>query len=412
MGVFEDLGVQRVINAAGTLTRLGGRLMAPEVVAAMADAARSHVRIDQLQERAGAYLAEAAGAEAGYVTSGAAAGVTLGVAACIAGLDVAKMERMPPTAADGPPPEVVVQRGHRNAYDHAVRAAGARLVETGWAGHPGTGRNAAWLLEAAITERTVAFYHLVSTATQALPLADVCEVAHRHGLPVVVDAAASLPPRGNLTRFVAEGADLVAFSGGKAIGGPQASGILVGRADLIESVALQQQDMDVHPATWSQRERYLATGRLPGPPQQGFGRGFKVGKEEIAGLVVALRRYLAADPAAEEASWRARCERLAAALADLPGLEVAVVAPAQRPLPQVELRPRPGAPLDAVGLVRGAAAGTPPLHLSEAGLDAGVVAIVPTCLDPADDERVVEALRALWRGGRGGGGHRGSGNDT
>lgn len=402
MGVFEDLGVQRVINAAGTLTRLGGRLMDGEVVAAMADAAGSHVRIDELQERAGAYLAQVTGAEAGYVTSGAAAGVTLGVAACIAGLDVAKMERMPLTAADGPAPEVVVQRGHRNAYDHAVRAAGARMVEVGWAGSTGVGRNALWLLEDAITERTVAVYHMASAATQVLPLSDVCAVAHRHGLPVVVDAAASLPPVAGLTRFVGEGADLVAYSGGKAIGGPQASGILVGRADLIESVALQHQDMDVHPETWSQRERYLVSGRLPGPPQQGFGRGFKVGKEEIAGLVVALRRFLAIDHEQQAAAWLERCLRLAAALGELPHLEVGIVGTDRRPVPQVDLRPLAGAPVDAVALMRAAAAGEPAVYLSESALDDGRVAIVPSCLDPADDERVLDVVREIWRGGRGG----------
>src|SRR5205814_4393848 len=113
-------------------------------------------------------------------------------------------------------------------------------------------------------------------------------VAHRHDLPVIVDAAAALPPAENLRAFIADGADLVVFSGGKAIGGPQVSGILVGRAELFDSVALQHQDMDVFPATWTWRERYLASGQLPGPPHHGLGRPMKVGKEEIVGRVVAV----------------------------------------------------------------------------------------------------------------------------
>jgi L-seryl-tRNA(Ser) seleniumtransferase len=391
MGVYEQLGVIPVINAAGTLTRLGGKVMAPEVVEAMVEASRSNVRMEELQERAGDYLAEVTGAEAGYVTSGAAAGITLGIAACMAGLDPARMERLPDTREF--PNEVIVQRSHRNAYDHAARAAGAQFVEVGWPGSPGVGRNLAWELEAAFSERTVAVYHMAAGSPHALPLDKVCAIAHRHEIPVVVDAAASLPPRQNLTRFVAEGADLVAFSGGKDLGGPQASSILVGRRALIESVALQNQDMDVHPQTWSLRSRYLDSGLMPGPPHQGFGRGFKVGKEEIIGLVTALRLYLSRDHDAGLQAWRQRCHAMAEALTGLPGIEATVFEAAQRPVPQVNLQLGPEAHLSAVDLVQRLAAGDPPISLAESLLDAGVAAIVPSCLDPDHDEEVVAALR-------------------
>ena len=134
-----------------------------------------------------------------------------------------------------------------------------------------------------------------------MPLPAVAEIAHRHGLPVIVDAAAELPPRSNLRRFIAEGADVVVFSGGKAIGGPQASGILAGRADLIASVALQHQDMDVRPETWNKRG--LLDGAVSGIPHQGFGRAMKVGREEIAGLVTALRSFAAGSDEADFHSW-------------------------------------------------------------------------------------------------------------
>jgi D-glucosaminate-6-phosphate ammonia-lyase len=135
VGVYDELGLRTVINASGTLTRLGGSRMAPEVLAAMAEAAASFVPIDALQARAGEIIAEVTGAEAGYVVSGAAAGLSLGVAACVAGMDVAAMDRLPDTA--GLKDEVVVQRGHRNAYDHAIRAVGVRMVEVGYLGYRG-----------------------------------------------------------------------------------------------------------------------------------------------------------------------------------------------------------------------------------------------------------------------------------
>jgi len=153
---YEELGIRPLINAAGTQTRFGGAPLPGEVVAAMAEASTTCVRMEELQEAAGRVIAEITGAEAGYVTSGAAAGITLGVAACIAGFDVARMDRLPETT--GMPDEVVVQRAHRNAYDHAVRAAGARFVEVGYLGYPGAGGTHPWQIEAAITERTAAVY--------------------------------------------------------------------------------------------------------------------------------------------------------------------------------------------------------------------------------------------------------------
>src|SRR4051794_28928818 len=218
VGVYDELGLRTVINASGTLTRLGGSRMAPEVLAAMTDAAASFVPIDALQARAGEVIADITGAEAGYVVSGAAAGLSLGVAACVAGMDVAAMDRLPDTS--GLKDEVVVQRGHRNAYDHAIRAAGVRMVEVGYLGYPGAGGTSPWQIAAAITERTAAVACPILDTPGTVPLPEVCQIAHERGVPVIVDAAAELPPRANMRRFIAEGADLVVFSGGKAIGGP------------------------------------------------------------------------------------------------------------------------------------------------------------------------------------------------
>src|SRR5918999_2033874 len=198
MGIYEEFGLRTVINASGTLTRLGGSRMTPEVVAAMADAAASFVPIDALQARAGEIIADSPGAEAGYVGGGAAAGLSLGVAACVAGMDVAAMDRLPDTS--GLKNEVVVQRGHRNAYDHAIRAVGVRMVEVGYLGYPGAGGTYPWQIAEAITERTAAVACPILETPGTVPLREVCEVAHAKGVPVIVDAAAELPPRANLRR--------------------------------------------------------------------------------------------------------------------------------------------------------------------------------------------------------------------
>lgn len=317
MAIFEELGVRPVINAAATLTRLGGSRMAPEVLAAMNEASESFVHIDHLQQAAGAVIAEVTGAEAGYVVNGAAAGLTLGAAAILAGLDVARMDQLPDTT--GMKNEFIVQKGHRNFYDHAIRAAGAKFVEVGYLGYPGAGGTYPWQIESAITEKTAAIFCPIFRTPGTLSLPVVAEIAHAHGLPVIVDAAAELPPRANLRRFIAEGADLVAFSGGKVIGGPQSSGILAGRRDLIASVALQQQDMDVRVETWTRRWM-LAEGSVQGIPTQGFGRGFKVGREEIAGLVTALKRFVAGSDEEDFARWHAILDEVEEFIDGVPGL--------------------------------------------------------------------------------------------
>ena len=208
------------------------------------------------------------------------------------------MDRLPDT--DGMPNEIVIPRSHRNGYDHACLASGrARLVEVGVAER--TRDPQSWEIAAAVNERTVAI--AFSVGFSPLPLADVVVVAREHGVPVIVDASAALPPRGNLRKFVAAGADLVAFSGGKAIRGPQASGILCGRKDLIASAGLQMWDMDFVPALWNPPPSLIDPAIAKrGIPNHGLGRAMKVGKEEIAGLLVALERFAAGDDAADLAA--------------------------------------------------------------------------------------------------------------
>ena len=293
--VYRDLGVKPVITASGATTAYGGSKLRPEVMEAMNGAATVMVEIGELHRAAGKVIAELTGAEAGLVASGAAGGLVLQAAACVAGSDPIKLAQLPDTT--GMKNEIIIQRSHRFAYDQSYRAAGATLVDIG-----DGRRTQPWQLEAAFTERTAAVAYLVSpfVSKRALTLPQVCEIAHARGIPVVVDAASMLPPRANLRRFTAEGADMVIYSGGKGIRGPQGTGVLCGRADLIEAAAANTS------------------------PNQFIGRGLKVAKEEIVGLIAALRIFVEEDEEAETERYRDRCQRVVDALFEVPGLEVSV----------------------------------------------------------------------------------------
>lgn len=392
MTIYSSLGVRTVVNARGNATLAGGTLMDPQVVEAMAEAARSFVRIGDLQEVASREIATLTGAEAGYVTTGAAAALTLGSAAMLARLDPERMDRLPDTA-DGPS-EILVQRSHRNPYDHLVRASGARLAEFGDA----TGGSAQEMAARIGSGTAGAFFHGQAEAL-GLSVEAFATVAHAHGLPVLVDASMSLPPRDNLRRFIAAGADLVAFSGGKTIGGPQASGFLAGRRDLLLSVGLQQQDMDVLPATWARRS-LLEDGTLPRPPMHGIGRSMKTGKEEIVGLLVALRRYAEHDETTVRGRWQSLTAQLADELSRIPGL-AAHAEPAQadgRPVPMTVIRVDPAVyGRTAVELVRAFEAGDPIVMLGDHEAEDGILRLDPENLDAASAAQVVDAFRGSAR---------------
>ena len=220
MTIYESLRVPTLINAKGTATRLSGGIMLPEVVQAMLEASQACVDMAELQAAASREIAKATGAESGYIASGASACLLLGAAACIAGLDPGRMARLPDTR--GMKNEVIMVRSQRNFYDHAIRAAGATIIEVGLPDrYTGAGVRDAeiWEIEDAITPNTAAIFYVADAQSQPA-LRDVTTSARRHRIPVIVDAAAQLPPQSNLKRFIAEGADLVAFSGGKALGGP------------------------------------------------------------------------------------------------------------------------------------------------------------------------------------------------
>jgi L-seryl-tRNA(Ser) seleniumtransferase len=393
--IYDDLGVPEVINAAGTKTRIGGSLIREEAVEAMTDAAGGFARISDLQAHASERIAEATGAEAGYVASGASAAMTLGAAACIAGDDLGVMARLPDT--EDIANEVVMARTHRTGYDHAFRVAGAEIVDVGTNDHhlgTGAANVEPWEYADAISEETAAVAYIQKPYTQP-PLEAVVEVAHERDVPVIVDAAAELPPVENLERFVEMGADLVAFSGGKAIRGPQSTGFLAGRGDLVGSAALQHLDMHAAEAAWEPPAGLVDIENLDGVPRQGIGRGFKVGKEELVGFVAALEAFLAEDHEAVAAKWRDRSERIADALDAVRGLEASIVAAEKTAVaPEVVIRVDPSAGVSAADLVRSLRREDPRVYVGADRLDESIFTVNPMCLDDAEAEYVVERIRA------------------
>jgi L-seryl-tRNA(Ser) seleniumtransferase len=380
--IFERFGLIRVINATGTVTRLGATPVHAEVAAAMAAAAQCSVDIAELQASACEIISRHTGAQAGIVTAGASAALLVGTAACLAGFDPGRMSRLPDTR--GMRNEFVVSRSHRNSYDHALRAAGAQLVEVGLPDRLtgcGVRDTEAWEFDSAIGERTAGILYLARADSRpALP--EVVRIAKAHGIPVLVDAAAELPPARNLRRFIEEGADLVAFSGGKGIGGPTASGILCGRRDLVGSALLQQLDLDYVSTQWTPPERLIDKGRLAGIPRHGIGRSCKVGKEQIVGLLTALTRFAALDDTARNTRFRVITDALIEALSELPALQVSCIADdghGDMPLVQVIVVPAANGP-DAVQVAARLRSATPAIHIDSTNADRGALILVPTCL--------------------------------
>ncbi|HEV8308542.1 MAG TPA: aminotransferase class V-fold PLP-dependent enzyme [Methylomirabilota bacterium] len=291
--IYTRLGVRPIVNARGMNTMASGSLMPKPVLDAMAEAATAFVDMAELNARAGEHIARLIGVEAAHVTSGSAGGLLLAAAACMAGTDPERIRRLPDTS--GMPNELVIQRCQRIQYDQALRTAGARLVEVGSAEACTPSE-----VEAAIGDRTAALVFIVSPRLGGRGVSDerMAEIAHAHGRPLIVDAASTLPPVAHLTRWTALGADLVIYSGGKGIRGPQGSGLLLGRAELIRAAAVN------------------------GAPNAAIGRPCKVSKEDIVGLVTALELFLHEDHRAEWDQHLAEARLIAEAAAGLPGVRV------------------------------------------------------------------------------------------
>lgn len=288
--IYKELGIRPLINAAGTYTYLSASLMPKAVSEAMEAASKHYVNLNELHAAVGKRISALLGCEAALVTSGAASALLLATAGCIAGKDKAKIARLPDTT--GMKNEVVIPKAHRNGYDHAVRAAGAKLVEveTLADAEKAIGENTALLL-----------YFGVHGPEGPIKVDEFAALAKKRGVPSLIDAAADIPPVENYTRFLKMGYDLAAFSGGKVLRGPQCSGFLLGRKDLVEAAA--------------------ANGS---PQTDAVGRTNKVGKEEIVGAWVALETFVKADPDARWKEWERRCATI---IGQLKGVQAVMFVP-------------------------------------------------------------------------------------
>lgn len=353
--VYKELGVRTIINAAGTYTYLSASRMPAEVVEAMASASRNFVNLNELHQAVGKRIAALTGWDAAFATAGAASALLLGTAGCMTGLDKEKIRRLPDS--EGMKNEVLIQKAHRNGYDHAVRAAGARLVEV----------ETAEDVERLAGPRTAALlFFNVHEPEGKIKAADFAALAKKLGVPSLVDAAADVPPLETYARFRDLGYDLAAFSGGKALRGPQCSGFLLGRKELVAAaMANASPNTDV------------------------VGRASKIGKEEIVGVWAALERFAREDPKARWREWEARCETIAALVKDVARAEI-FVPPIANAVPH--LRVRCAKPEDVVRRLR---QGEPPIEIRAPLADA--IEIGVWMLDPGEPEIVGRRLAEILR---------------
>lgn len=306
---FHDLGVRTFINAAGTYTALTASLPHPEVIKAIEYAAKYFVRLEDIQDKVGERIAELLGAEGAMVTAGAASAITLGTAAVMTMGDPDKIDRIP-NDLTGIKNEVIIQKTHRVGYDHAIRNCGAKIIEV----------DNKEDLENAINDKTAMMWFLnFNNNIGKIKDEEWVAIARKHSIPTFIDCAADVPPVENLFRHNKLGFDLVTFSGGKGLRGPQSAGILMGKKSLIQAA------------------------RKNAPPNGNtVGRGMKVNKEEVLGMLVAIETYLARDHKKDWALWQSQIDLIGAAAVSAAGVTIEKwIPPIANHVPSIKIKPDP-----------------------------------------------------------------------
>ncbi len=375
--ILEKLGVRSVINAWGTVTKLGGSVLDEDIIDAMREASTVYLDMDELHVKAGRYVAGLLGAEDAYITSGAGAGMVLAIASCISNGDIETIAELP--FPETSRVEVIMQAVHRNAYDSLIQIAGGRTVIVGSEGL--TTRSD---IEKAISDKTAAvMYFDYEPLDGALPLDSVIAIAHARSVPVIVDAAAELPPASNLAKHISLDADAVLFSVGKDMGGPNDVGIVVGRRHLIETC----RNMGPH-----------SIARCKGKGRAFVGRPMKTSKEDILAAVRAIERYSVIDHDARVMDWNARAENMCEKLSKIPSMSCRVITtgtvrPMEHPRPRI-------VPRVEVNIIRGKLSNAELFEHLKSGyrpiyayMADGLLYINPQCLRNEEDEFIVERIR-------------------
>jgi D-glucosaminate-6-phosphate ammonia-lyase len=360
-GIYAKLGIRPLINGVGVVTHLGGSIMPPEVVEAMEQASKHFIPLSELHKKAGARIAEMIGVPAAMVTCGCASAITMGTVACVAMGNKENLRRLPDTT--GMKNEIIQQKTHRGGYEQQMLLVGTKInwVET------------AEEAERAINDRTAMmfFYNEMEPEGQ-IKRDEWIKIGKKHGVPTFQDAASDIPPAAHLSQYFKEGFDLVAVSGGKALRGPQCSGLLMGRKDLIEAA-------------------------VPGiSPYASIGRGMKVGKEEIVGLMAAVERYLKVDHDAEFKELDTRVSYMMKTLSKIPGLTAErLVPPIANHVPHLLLTWEPSAfKFDAGAVVHQLAAGDPAIAISRRG--ERLLHVSVWMMRPGEHEIVTKRLKEVF----------------
>ena len=387
MSLFDELSLRKVINACSTATHLGGSIPDLRVMESMKEISQRYVIMAELQEKAGEIIADLTGAESAMVTAGASSALELGAAACIlrgSSLEehsVYPLERLQPI--DGPWREVmqrlpntdwthnefIIQASHRNPYDYSYKAVGGKLAVVGDSNGCTTQE-----LENKISKQTAAIAFSAQAADRGVNLEKVVEIAHNHGVPVIVDAATGVLPRSKLNTYFGNGADLVAISGGKQIAGPNDTGLLCGKRSLVDMAKLQAS------------------------PFTGIGRGAKVDRTQILGLITALRIFLEKTPEEEEAefeSWRRRAQWVVNQMKDVPGVEEARVHTNGPSYTRAYLKIGPDSPLTAYELAFRLRKGDPSIWVETYQRNQPIIGVAFDSLLEDEERIIVEEIERV-----------------
>lgn len=361
--IYTRIGVKPFINLTATYTINGGALTFPEVKRAMEEASHHAVNLDELMEKVGGRIASLLGGESAIVTAGCAAALAHSTAACVAGADPEKMQQLPDLT--GMKDQVIIPRQSRNPYDHAFRSVGVKMIEI----------DTREEFVAALSDRTALIVMLgTGEAKGKVPFEEMVQLAHARGIPVIVDAAAELPVTPN--PYLSRGADLVAYSGGKFLRGPQCAGLLMGRKDLVR-------------AAW-----------LNSSPHHAFGRSMKVGKEEIMGMLAAIEvwagRY---DLEAEYRTWKGWYAAISEKITSIAGVSARVVPPAgASPYPVLDVSWDPGRIALTAGEVGRMLLDGEPRIMSHAQGEGHSFVIRPVAMQPGEEKAVAARLAAIFAG--------------